>query len=342
MSARGPLSYPFSQPPVPGAVLEVAERVGWLRMPLPFALDHINLWVLENEHTYTLIDTGIDSTEVRALWGDLFAGALSSKPVDGVICTHWHPDHIGLAGWLTETLNVPLSITRPEWDSAARTWAMSPQELHACSLERYRRCGTSRVPPSSDDHHTFNEMVSKPPDVIDVLVPDQILHIGDRAWRVIHGQGHSPLLATLYCAEIGVLISGDQVLPTISSHVGVPPTEPDCDSVQLFADSLRRLRALPADTLVLPSHGLPFVGLRQRVDSLLRHHVQRLDVAEAACDSDATVADVATVMFPRALDDHQFGFALAETLAHLTHLVGRGRLQLEDDAADVWRYRKTR
>lgn len=339
MPARGLLRYPFSQPPEPGATLEVAPGVRWLRMPLPFALDHINLWVLESERSFTLVDTGVDSAETRALWRRLFDEALSAKPVERVICTHWHPDHIGLAGWLTSTLNVPLSVTRPEWESAVRTWSMSSHDLHALSLERYRRCGTSREPPSSALHHPFTGMVSKPPERIDPLVPDQCLRIGGREWRVIHGQGHSPLLATLYCAEIGTLISGDQVLPTISSHVGVPPTEADCDSVQLYADSLRRLRALPANTLVLPSHGLPFVGLRKRVDSLLRHHVQRLDVAEAACATGATVADAATAMFPRALDSHQFGFALAETLAHLNHLVVRGRIELEDETAHVWRYR---
>ncbi|MGC2409554.1 MAG: MBL fold metallo-hydrolase [Methyloceanibacter sp.] len=335
----GSLYFPVATPPSPGEVIRVAPGVLWLRMPLPFALNHINLWLLDDGPTWTAVDTGFALPETRAAWQRIFAAELGGRRIGRVIVTHFHPDHIGLAGWLTEHWQAPLWITEKEWlharmlsregsDDSARLRhdfahrAGLDDEAATNFAERqggYRR-GVPTVPPS---YHRIGEGTA--------------IEIGGREWRVIIGEGHAPEHACLYCADEGVLIAGDQILPRISPNISVQAHEPDGDPLARYLSSLDKLRrALPPDILVLPSHNLPFRGVHQRIDELAAHHHARCAEVITACARPHSAAELMPILFKRRLDRHQTGFALGEALAHLHYLVGEGEVERAtgDDRVD--------
>ncbi|MBB4264637.1 MBL fold metallo-hydrolase [Roseospira visakhapatnamensis] len=329
--AADDLTFPYPDPPPPGAVAAVAPGVLWLRMPLPFALDHINLWVLEDGDGWTLVDTGIATDATRALWDQVLAGPLAGRPVRRLICTHFHPDHMGLSGWLTRRLDVPLWAPLGEWAFGRQLAAMSDATFTSLCHALYRPagCAPDDLALVETRGNVYRRRVTPHPYALTRLMDGQVLPIGAHDWRVVVGHGHAPEHAGLWCRDLGLLISGDQVLPRISPNVSVWPTEPTADPLSLFLDSLTRWRALlPDDLLVLPSHGLPFRGLHARLEVLSHHHDARLDETEAECRAaPLSAAAMLPRLFKRALDDHQFFFALGETLAHLHHLEARGRLR---------------
>jgi glyoxylase-like metal-dependent hydrolase (beta-lactamase superfamily II) len=335
----GSLHFPVATPPVPGAVIRVAPGILWLRMKLPFALDHINLWLLEDGPSWTAVDTGFALPETKAAWHEIFAAELGGRPIGRVIVTHYHPDHIGLAGWLTEHWQAPLWTTEKEWlharmmsregdDDSARLRrdfahrAGLDEEASTIFAERqggYRR-GVPSVPPA---YHRIGEGTR--------------IQIGGREWRVIIGEGHAPEHACLYCAEAGVLIAGDQILPRISPNISVQAHEPDGDPLARYLASLDKLRrALLPDILVLPSHNLPFRGVHTRIDELAAHHHARCAEVILACERPLSAAELMPVLFKRRLDRHQTGFALGEALAHLHYLEGQREIARAsgDDGVD--------
>jgi glyoxylase-like metal-dependent hydrolase (beta-lactamase superfamily II) len=327
------LSFPFSEAPAPGTLTEVAPRVQWLRMPLPYALNHINLWVLDDGEGWTLVDTGLDTTETRNLWDQVFSGPLKKKPVLRVICTHFHPDHIGLAGWLVEKHGVPLWVTKREIAAARSTFAQNTEILTPILSEHYRRAGLDHVAAEAvaTRGNAYSRRVHPLPDSVTLIDPAKPIAAGGTQWRVVVGEGHSPELAALYSEDLDVLISGDHVLPGISPNVSVRPTEPGTNPLAKFLETLPRFSALPESTFVFPSHKLPFYGLRTRVDQLIAHHHERLDVTRQACRSAANAGEVLKALFSRDLDAHQLHFALGETLAHLNYLVAVGDIEHNTD-----------
>ncbi len=336
------LRFPYGVAPSPGATVEVAPGVHWLRMPLPFALDHINLYLIdEGADGWTVVDTGIDTAATRAIWESQFAGTLDGRPVARVIVTHFHPDHIGLAGWLTERWpDAPLWISETEW-LFARMLRHALEDDGARETRRrfYGRMGldAERAASLIERPSAYPSRVSPVPQSFRRIADGDTLSIGGRTWRVIVGRGHAPEHACLHCPELGLLLSGDQVLPKISPNVSVWPNEPEADPLLRFLDSLERIRAaVPPDVLVLPSHNLPFAGLHTRLGQLAQHHRQRLDAIEEACAAvPRSTAEIVPLLFHRALDTHQLGFATGEALAHLHYLRGRGRLRATDRADGV-------
>ena len=288
------VAYAFSQPPKPGAIRQVAPGVYWLRMPLPFALEHINLWLLADGDGWTIVDCGFGTDETRALWNEIFASSLNGKPVRRIVITHFHPDHFGLAAWLADKWRAPVLMTRPEY-AAAQAWHTS-QELFtrgayfALFKEHGLEIDGDGAPPPREN--LFRRGVPAIPSSVIPLEDGAPLNIEGRKWRVMTGYGHSPEHAALYCDDLGVLIAGDMVLPRISTNISVQPNAPDADPLGQFLDSLTRYAALDADTLVLPSHGLPFHGLRPRIQSLQEHHALRLDELLAACAEPRTGAQL--------------------------------------------------
>ena len=331
------LRFPHGVAPAPGATVEVAPGVHWLRMPLPFALDHINLYLLdEGADGWTIVDTGIDTAATRAIWESQFAGTLGGRPVARVIVTHFHPDHIGLAGWLTGRWpDAPLWISETEW-LFARMLSLAPEDDGARETRRrfYGRMGLDAESAASlvERPSAYPSRVSPIPQSFRRIAEGDTLMIGSRTWRVVVGRGHAPEHVCLHCPELGLLLSGDQVLPRISPNVSVWPNEPEADPLSHFLDSLERIReAVPPDVLVLPSHNLPFTGLHTRIDQLVRHHRLRLAAIEEACAAGPrSTAEIVPLLFRRALDTHQLGFAVGEALAHLHWLQSRGRLRAID------------
>jgi glyoxylase-like metal-dependent hydrolase (beta-lactamase superfamily II) len=339
---KSPLHHPFPAPPAPGTVIEVAPGILWIRMPLPFALDHINLWALEDGDGWTLVDTGLGNDETLALWDVLLAGPLAGRPVRRVFCTHFHPDHMGLAGPLCERFGVVLTATLAEWTYGRMLMLETGEAYVANQIAHYRRAGydDEMLAGIRERSGAYRSRVAPLPPAVQAVRDGDELIIGGRVWRVIEGGGHSPEHACLYCPEINVLISGDQVLPKISPIVGIWPQEPESEPLSYFLSALTRLKALPADALVLPSHRLPFTGLHRRLDELIHHHHDRLAATLAACENPATALEVMKVLFPRPLDPHQIGFATGESLAHLHHLMAKGTVARENRGDGVWLYRR--
>jgi glyoxylase-like metal-dependent hydrolase (beta-lactamase superfamily II) len=322
------LRFPVTTPPAPGETVAIAPGILWLRMPLPFALDHINLWLVKDGPGWTIVDTGYAMPGTRMAWERVFAAHLEGRPVSRLVVTHYHPDHIGLAEWLTARWQAPLWITEKEW-LHARMLCRESADFVRLRHDYARRAGLDAAASEAfGDHEAgYRRGVPAVPAAFRRLADGMTFAIGGREWRVVVGEGHAPEHACLYCTADRVLIAGDQVLPRISPNISLQPHEPDGDPLARFLASLSRLRrALPAPTLVLPSHGLPFFGLHQRIDALVAHHAARCAEIRAACRRPQSAADLLPLLFRRPLDRHQQAFALGEALAHLAYLANKGAL----------------
>ena len=335
------LDHPWGEPPAPGTTTTVAPGIRWLRMPLPFALNHINLWLLDDGDGYTIVDTGLGLPDTRELWERIFANELHGKPVTRVIATHFHPDHFGNTGWLTERWGVELWCTQAEYQAAviacgARGMRMDLYAAH------YRRHGIADEPLQKlrERGNHYPALVPSVPDAYRCLRDGDRVTINGRSWEVVVVLGHAPEHAALWCAEMNVLISGDQVLPKITTNVSIWADRPHDDPLRLYLDSLARFRPMPADALVLPSHGLPFRGLHARLDALRAHHDERLSETLGALGEPRTAAELMPVLFRRQLDTHQLSFAIGEVLAHLNYLAAAGSVTHSVDADGIVRFRK--
>jgi glyoxylase-like metal-dependent hydrolase (beta-lactamase superfamily II) len=320
------LDYPFPTPPAPGTAVEIAPRVLWLRMPLPFALDHINLWLLaDTDGGCTLVDCGYGDAATRTLWERHFAATLAAMPIRRIIATHCHPDHVGNAAWLARRFAAPVAMTHAEYLSAHALAARHSGYSVDATVDFFRRHGLApaQIAALEMRGNAYVRGVPELPESFDRLLDGDTRRAGGTSWRVVEGHGHSPEHAALYSEERGVLISGDMLLPKISTNVSVWAVEPDGNPLARFLDSLAAYEALPADTLVLPSHGLPFRGIPLRVAQLRAHHDARLSELEEAvkaANSPLSAAELVPVLFPRELDLQQLYFAMGETIAHLNFL----------------------
>ncbi len=345
MSETAPLEYPFRDPPAPGTTLEVAPGVHWLRMPLPFQLEHINLWLLEDgagtDAGWTIVDCGIADELTRGLWERHFAATLRARPVRRVIVTHFHPDHAGNAAWLCERLGAELWMTQAEYLTAHAVRNGIAGYTQQATLGLFRANGLDEVRQKAmaTRGNVYVRHVPDFPLSFRRYMDGERIALGSQRWRAMTGYGHAPEHASLYCEQNKVLISGDMLLPRISTNVSVWAVDPLGNPLKLFLDSIERYRLLPSDTLVLPSHGLPFRGAHARVAELEAHHRDRLGELEAACNEGPRSAnDLVEVLFKRKLDVHQLFFALGETIAHLHYLRYAGRLERHMGADGVARF----
>jgi len=360
------LHYPLGETlPPPGTMHEVAPGVYWVRMALPFALDHINLWLLRDEmealdgsdakrQGWTVVDCCIDHPEARAQWESIFAQQLAGLPILRVLVTHMHPDHIGLAHWLCERWQAPLWISATDYFVArlnTRGTSSNGGEMAARFFRAHGLldAGALKVITGRSDYYAH--LVPDVPSGFRRLQEGQLVRIGGRDWRCISGYGHAPEHIALYCEEPAagrpgsppaLLLGGDMMLPRISTNVSVYDTEPEANALQQFLDSIDRFAPLATDTLTLPSHGKPFQGLHTRIAQLHAHHHDHLArVLAAASQSPCSAADVLPVLFRRKLDVHQTTFAMGEAIAHLHKLWFDGDLLRSVDGDGVFRFSPT-
>jgi len=312
-------------------------------MPLPFALDHINLWLLdEPDGGFSIVDTGVSDRQTRDLWNGLFDGPLAGRSLKRLLVTHFHPDHMGLAAWLERRFGTPMETPLAEWLYGRMLSLDTGEAFTEISLKFYKAAGfgPELLELVAKRGNAYGARVRHLPAQSSSLRDGQQLSLGGRSWQVITAEGHSPEMACLYCPDLNLLISGDQILPSISPNVSVWPSQPTADPLKLFLASLERFRHLPEDVLVLPSHGLPFRGLQLRLAALGGHHRDRLAEILSACSrGEMTGLDVQKQLFRRPLDDHQLFFALGESLAHLHYLEGQNAVQRRRDAdgVDWWK-----
>lgn len=326
------LDYVFGDTlPEPGHVMEVAPGVRWLRMGLPFALNHINLWLLADDmdtpngrqRGWTVVDCGIATEDTRQAWERIFADELEGLPILRVLVTHCHPDHVGLAEWLCQRWQAPLWMSTGEYAFARVMSAALPGAEGTAATPHFQRHGLAdpqTIATLQGRNTYYQDLVPAVPRSYHRMQDGHAVAIDGRDWEIITGFGHSPEHVSLYCRDLNVLISGDMVLPRISTNVSVFAIEPESNPVQQYLDSLKKYAQLPADALVLPSHGKPFRGLHTRIEQLNDHHRQRLAEVLEACATPQTGVDILPVMFKRALDTHQLSFALGEAVAHLHKL----------------------
>lgn len=336
------IQYEFADRPEAGETMPVASGIIWLRMPLPFALGHINLWLLEDEDGWTIIDTGVFTEITRNVWQKTFGGAMQNRPLRRVIATHLHPDHAGCAGWLAEQSNVELWMPREEYLLCRILVADTGRPTPEAGIRFYHAAG---FPPEAMSHYQkmfgmFGKYVAPLPESYRRLKDGDGVRIGEREWEVVVGRGHSPEHACLFCAELNVLISGDQLLPTISSNVSVYPTEPAANPLEDWLASLAAMKEkIPADVLVLPSHGKPFRGAHERLQSLIDEHHDCLDDLETLCRQPQRALDVFPSLFRSPINENNLIMATGESMAHLHYLLYQGRLSVRTDRDGVNWYR---
>ena len=332
--------------PLPGTTIEVAPGVHWLSMPLPFQLDHINLWVLEEpqdqgQGRWTIVDTGIGNEQTRGLWEKIFSSRNLSS-VKRVILTHYHPDHAGNAAWLCKRFGAEMWTTQGEYLTAHAVRASGAGYTAEAVLSVFKKNGLdeerSRTMSALRGNNRYSELVPEFPFAYRRIIEGDTVRIGGRAWKAMIGHGHAPEHLSLYCAQLNALIAGDMLLSTISTNVSVWSIDPEGDPLRLFLDSIARYRDLPAGVLVLPSHGKPFRGLHTRIGQLKDHHSARLAEVLQACFTPQSAVDIVPIMFKRALDTHQLSFALGEALAHLHKLWRDGVLRRRKDADGIIRF----
>jgi len=336
----GELQYPFELIDNDGGVQRVADGIYWVRTPLPFALNHINLWLLEDGDGFTVVDTGLGSSRVQALWRGVLDKHLRGRPIRRVIVTHFHPDHLGNAGWFVEHFGSELWMTQDEW-LMGRLLALDNSDATIDNTaEFFRRCDVEAENIDELKHRgaEYRKIVTVIPRSFHRMYEGDRIEINGDGWEVIVGLGHAPEHACLYCEERRLLLAGDQILPRITPVVGVYPMEPDSNPLDDFLRSLRKFERIDPETLVLPAHERPFVGVQDRLAAMHEHHDERLDRLLEASARPLTARAGVDVLFHRKLDSMNLRLATAETVSHLNMLIARGAVERRENAAGVWEF----
>jgi glyoxylase-like metal-dependent hydrolase (beta-lactamase superfamily II) len=337
------LTFPFfTAPKTDGELIDVAPGVKWLRMPLPMALNHINLYLIRDNDGWMIVDTGLATDETRGLWKKIIEEKLAGARITGVICTHFHFDHAGLAGWLTDWLRVPLYMSYGEYYTLRVMAAEMGEGVPWEHQEFFCRAGFP-------EEHLAEVMVivrmarslmTRPPASFRRLRHGERLMIGDREWHLHVGEGHAPEHMLLHCPQDNLLIAGDQLLPRITSNVGILPSEPEADQLACWFATLDNLALLPPGTFVLPAHELPYYGLATRVAQLHAHHEQQFATIRKLCATQALTAyETAVALFPVLKNRMDDLMAMGECLAHLTHLRLRGEMERTLGEDGAYRFR---
>jgi glyoxylase-like metal-dependent hydrolase (beta-lactamase superfamily II) len=342
----GNIEFPFKTPPEEGAAIEVATGILWIRLPLPMALDHVNVYALDDGDGWVIVDTGYHSKRGVKLWEKLLKGPLGGKPVKKILMTHHHPDHIGNVGWFQKHHNVELISTRTAW-LYSRMMVLDEQTQWPPELAAFYKS-------TGMDADIYEERLkNKPFNYADIVHPmplgftricqDDVLSIGGRTWTVHIGNGHAPAHATLWCNEEPLVIAGDQILPGISSNVGVYATEPDADPLTEWLESCERLAQYAnEDHLVFPGHKLPFTGLPARLNQLIENHHNALARLEDFLDTPRTAVECFPLLFKRKIEGGNYGLAMVEALAHLNNLLFAGKVTKIANSDGIWLWKNKR
>jgi glyoxylase-like metal-dependent hydrolase (beta-lactamase superfamily II) len=334
------LRFPFAAPPRPGEAIEIAPGILWSRLPLPFALDHVNIYFIDDGDGWAVVDAGISDDASRAAWDALLNGPLAGRRLTRLIVTHSHPDHIGLAGWLVERFGIPLYTSLSAYFDCLAI-SLEPGRLEAAVYRDFYSSNgldPATVRSLTTLGHGYLRMISPLPSTYHRMIAGDVLNIGGRAFSVLSGEGHAPEQLMLHLPEEKLFFAADQALAQISPNVSVQAMDPFGDPLGLYLRSLASLKTtIPAETLALAGHQLPFLGLHSRVDELAEHHRHRCQLIAEACREPRAPADLLGVMFRRKLDFHQMAFAFSEALAHVNYMLAQGELRWAEPMGSIRR-----
>lgn len=336
--APSPLRYPHKDGPGPAEAIEVGPGVFWARIPLGSALNYTNVWLIEDGPSWTVVDTGLSTDQTHDAWREIFANVLKGRPIKRVIATHLHPDHIGAAGWLVEEFDGALWMSQTEYLQCRMLFMDTGREAPHEGTRFYVAAGFDdrALRQYKERFGRFGSAIFRLPQAYHRLREGDTVRIGAHDWQVVIGRGHVPEHVCLWCKALNLFISGDQILPRISSNISVHPTEPEANPLQDWIDSCAQLRALlPVDVLVLPAHNEPFFGARERLTDLIEEHESRLNRLLVRCRKPHRAVDIFGDLFSRPINDASYHMATGESLAHLNCLRARGQITRRADAAGV-------
>ena len=341
-SAAPAIRFPFGEMPRFGTAVEVADGILWLKFPLPFPLDHVNVYAIRDPDGWTIVDTGVNSSLSRKLWSEVMAGPLGGHPVRRILLTHYHPDHIGLAGWFKSKFGAEIWSTRVTW-LTARMLTLDVETSHSPeSIEFYLRAGVPNdIMEARRSRRPFNfaDVVHSIPVGYRRIRDGESIELGGRRWQVRTGNGHAPEHATLWCKELPLIIGGDQFLADITPNVGVYASEPEADPLSDWLVSCDRfLDVADNESLVLTGHKLPYAGLRVRLLQLIGNHESALKRLRAEVVRPRTAADCLRTLFRREVKESEYGFAIDEAVAHFNYLHQRGEVVRSLGSDGAWYY----
>ena len=328
------LKFSVQRPPAYGELTDVLPGLFWVRLPVPTPPNHVNCWLLDNGPGWTLVDCGMNTDDIFEIWDKLRRGLLRSRPLQNLTLTHAHLDHFGFAGYLVKESKCAVRLPLAEWLNGWKMWHEREEGPDEQFTSFMKRNGASDDDAASiiGSLRRSNYLGLRPPREFIRIRDGDVVAMGQREWRVITAGGHSPEHASFYCESDKILIAGDQILSHMTPSVIVPAAQPDANPMKEYLDSLMRLETLPPDTLVLPSHGLPFRALHTRIAQMREHHLVRLDDVASVITSKTTAFAVAQEVFPRVLYANPRQ-AFGEALAHLNMLASTGKLTRDVDSA---------
>jgi glyoxylase-like metal-dependent hydrolase (beta-lactamase superfamily II) len=339
------LTFPIAAPPAPGEIAPIAPGVLWFRLKLPFQLNHVNIYLIEDDAGWLALDTGLGTDDCRVGWDTILTGPLQGQRLSRMLVTHFHPDHVGLAGWLAQSFGLKLLMPRTEYLYHLMAAHGRGDMYDAAHRDFYHANGLSAELTNTILGRGLNylQLTTGVPHAYERIKQGDRPRIGGRDFNVLTGGGHALEQAMLHQQSDKLFFAADQVIARISPNVSVHPVEPDDDPLGCYLSDLKTLRAtVPHDVLVLPGHGLPFHGLHARIDELTEHHAIRCArIADACRSQPLSAAELVPALFDRALDAHQTGFAFGEVLAHVNYMTGRRELARETGRDGVRRFRAT-
>ncbi|MCR6672439.1 MBL fold metallo-hydrolase [Devosia ginsengisoli] len=327
--------YPLGAGPGQGECIHIGEHVRWYRIVSSGApMGGVNIWALRDGDGWAIVDTGFADPDTAAQWQVILDDL--ALPVTRIICTHFHPDHIGQVGMLQERFDAPLFMTDIEWQLAKRIDAAGADR--GPFTELLHRCGMGAEALAAMAGGRPGRFSSGLPDRCEILTPGETIAIGALRWRIETGAGHSPRPAILVSDEARLALVGDQLLMRITPHVGVDAEDPEGDPLGLYLDYLNAAVAMPQDLLALAGHGPVFRQPGLRATEIADHHDKALRSVSQTLGTASLACDVLMPLFGRIPSGVGLVLALTEALAHLNRLVAEGRAQRFLDAEGRYRF----